>query len=86
MESTTCRNCGMRHQLTSRQNRICRGTVKILDWQHSAAGIAELAAEARAEGIARTTEAALATPNGPRQARHLALAEAAFAKAYELEA
>lgn len=52
---------------------------------NSAKGIARRAAEFREEAEARLAAAAVATPGGPRQARHLAEADRNFQLAYELE-
>lgn len=83
--------CGRRHQAywvtMAGVQHGCRYAAAMATerWQHSAAGIAELAGNARDEGIARWNAAQIATPGGSRQARHLAEAAKAFAQAYELE-
>jgi len=78
-----CRNCGSRHFDLSRQNRICRGTLKNTDWQHSAEGIREIAAQARADGERHFGRAIRS--DGTVSDYRLQEARAAYAKAYELE-
>lgn len=87
--------CGRRHQAfwISQAGvqfgcRVAAG-IERDEWTASAVGIAALAAQQRAEAesymLAYRTGVAAGRGDGPRAARHLAQAQEAYAKAYEIE-